>query len=432
MSRQLNLNPSWSPDARALAYTTLPSEPRHLRVAHLSGRVAKPDEGCRDKLPAGLLAGREADRLHVRTRRKPRDLRDECRRQNLRRLTNHPAGDSSPTWSPSGSQIAFTSDRTGKAQIYVMNSADGSGVRRLTVNESEADRPTWSPPPFNEIAYAARPGPGYDIKVLEVATGRRETADLRRGIERGPRVGTRRTPPGVYIDARRWTNAGVHDWPRWTRPATDHARGQQPDPGVVELESEVILRKHMRDMRNTTIVVAVTLAVAVTAACGKKKVADRTTAAAREEPRRGHAESSGPDRARRGQDTGRCSRWPTTRSRTSRSTTSTATRRSSRCSSRSTAPNWTTRGRAIAQANAGVLKKYLDVGNHDRRALRRARNGRIQPGARRAARGRGEDLPVVAGCIAGSDPYGELRKGVPVRYGPQRRCLGQESTRATS
>ena len=26
---------------------------------------------------------------------------------NLRRLTNHPAGESSPTWSPSGSQIAF-------------------------------------------------------------------------------------------------------------------------------------------------------------------------------------------------------------------------------------------------------------------------------------------------------------------------------------
>jgi peptidoglycan-associated lipoprotein len=41
---------------------------------------------------------------------------------------------------------------------------------------------------------------------------------------------------------------------------------------VVEL-GEVTLRKKMGDMRHTTIVVAVILAVATTAACGKKKVA---------------------------------------------------------------------------------------------------------------------------------------------------------------
>jgi peptidoglycan-associated lipoprotein len=41
---------------------------------------------------------------------------------------------------------------------------------------------------------------------------------------------------------------------------------------MVELEV-AILRKNMRDIRQTTIVVAVTLALATTAACGKKKVA---------------------------------------------------------------------------------------------------------------------------------------------------------------
>ena len=34
---------------------------------------------------------------------------------NLRRLTTHPDSDTTPTWSPSGTQIAFTSDRTGRA-----------------------------------------------------------------------------------------------------------------------------------------------------------------------------------------------------------------------------------------------------------------------------------------------------------------------------
>ena len=38
---------------------------------------------------------------------------------NVRRLTNNPAIDSTPTWSPTGTQIAFTSDRTGPPQIYV-------------------------------------------------------------------------------------------------------------------------------------------------------------------------------------------------------------------------------------------------------------------------------------------------------------------------
>ena len=45
----------------------------------------------------------------------------------LTRLTNDPAFDTDPAWSPDGSQIAFHSLRDGNLEIYVMN-ADGSGV----------------------------------------------------------------------------------------------------------------------------------------------------------------------------------------------------------------------------------------------------------------------------------------------------------------
>jgi TolB protein len=86
---------------------------------------------------------------------------------NVRRLTNNPAADGSPTWSPSGTQIAFTSDRRGVPQIWIMG-ADGLGQQPLTSEYS--DRPTWSPAPYNEIAYASRTGPGQDIKVLDLAT----------------------------------------------------------------------------------------------------------------------------------------------------------------------------------------------------------------------------------------------------------------------
>jgi TolB protein len=75
-----------------------------------------------------------------------------------------------PTWSPSGNQIAFVSDRTGNPQIYVVN-ADGAGApQRISTSESYADKPSWSPPPYNEIAYAAKTGPGNDIKIVDMAT----------------------------------------------------------------------------------------------------------------------------------------------------------------------------------------------------------------------------------------------------------------------
>jgi TolB protein len=103
---------------------------------------------------------------------------------NVRRLTNHPAADVTPTWSPTGAQIAFTSDRGGQPQIYVMN-ADGSGLRRLT-SESNADRATWAPAPYNEIAYAARTGPGYDIKVYELSTGTTRQLTFGEGSNESP------------------------------------------------------------------------------------------------------------------------------------------------------------------------------------------------------------------------------------------------------
>ena len=39
-------------------------------------------------------------------------------------LTNHPALDGFAVWSPDGTRIAFTSNRDGNTEIYVMN-ADG-------------------------------------------------------------------------------------------------------------------------------------------------------------------------------------------------------------------------------------------------------------------------------------------------------------------
>jgi TolB protein len=60
------------------------------------------------------------------------------------RLTNTPAGNVDPSFSPDGSRIVFTSFRDGNAEVYVM-SADGSGQTRLTNDPTPDSEPVFSP-----------------------------------------------------------------------------------------------------------------------------------------------------------------------------------------------------------------------------------------------------------------------------------------------
>ena len=63
---------------------------------------------------------------------------------NLRRLTNHPAGEHSPTGSPDGRKIAFMSNRDGNWEIYIMD-ANGKNPRNLTNHPTRDSFPAWSP-----------------------------------------------------------------------------------------------------------------------------------------------------------------------------------------------------------------------------------------------------------------------------------------------
>jgi uncharacterized protein YgiM (DUF1202 family) len=59
-------------------------------------------------------------------------------------ITNLPANDIEPTWSPDGTLIAFASDRDGDYELYVMR-ADGTDVRQLTNNTAQDRQPRWQP-----------------------------------------------------------------------------------------------------------------------------------------------------------------------------------------------------------------------------------------------------------------------------------------------
>jgi TolB protein len=175
VSRQLNLNPSWSPDARALAYTTYRPNPDIFISFIYQGLLQNPTKGVgTNYLPVFSPDGTRIAFMSARDGN-PEIYVMNADGSNVRRLTNHPAGDGTPTWSPNSAQIAFVSDRAGSPQIYLM-SADGSNLSRLTTTESWADRPTWSPAPYNEIAFSGRNPGGFDIKVYDIAS--RETRQI--------------------------------------------------------------------------------------------------------------------------------------------------------------------------------------------------------------------------------------------------------------
>ena len=83
---------------------------------------------------------------------------------NLRNLTQHPALDGEPAWLPDGSQIAFSSNRDGDLNIYLMD-ADGGNIKQLTRTKFSVS-PRWSPD-GKQIAFVAITDQGRQVYVMD-------------------------------------------------------------------------------------------------------------------------------------------------------------------------------------------------------------------------------------------------------------------------
>ena len=114
-----------------------------------------------------------------------RDIKSEIYVMNddgskVRRLTNDPLYNTSPRWSPDGRTIAFDIDLhsagAGKGQqydLFIMN-VDGSNQRNLTQHPALDVGPSWSPDGHRLAFVSTRTRNRWEIYMMDIASGKVE------------------------------------------------------------------------------------------------------------------------------------------------------------------------------------------------------------------------------------------------------------------
>ena len=135
--------------------------------------------------------------------------------KNPRKLTNNGFSNTSPSWSPDGKHIAFVSEREGnfagkRLQIYVMD-ANGKNQRKLSRNPFAEWDPAWSPD-GKHIAFTSNVDFHKHIYVVDATDGK----NLRR-IGQHERVGWHPSwsPDGKRIAFTSWSNLEVPGLGNW-------------------------------------------------------------------------------------------------------------------------------------------------------------------------------------------------------------------------
>ena len=91
----------------------------------------------------------------------------DLKSRRLQRITNNIAIDTSPAWAPNSRSLVFTSDRSGRPQIYRVPAAGGKAVR-ITFDGRENLRPSYSPDGKN-LLMVTKARNGHQIGVFSMS-----------------------------------------------------------------------------------------------------------------------------------------------------------------------------------------------------------------------------------------------------------------------
>lgn len=179
---------------------------------------------------------------------------------NIRRLTVHRARDVYPRFSPDGKWIAFSSDRQGNHDVYVMPS-EGGAARQLTFHSADDTVLGWSPD-GKSVLFSAQRGEDFMAKLytVDVETTRERSAgpdmglygsyspDGRRlAINRRSQAYWRKFYRGSYqsdvtvmdIAAKKFTDLtdfnGMDAWPMWGRDGHIYFVSDRDTNGVANI-----------------------------------------------------------------------------------------------------------------------------------------------------------------------------------------------------
>lgn len=174
------MSPTWAPDGQRIAFTEIRDNAGPIIIQNLVSGTRQTVPGTNGTglsiTPAFSPGGREM--LYAASNEEGTDIvRVDIQRMCCAtRLTvgRKLADNMSPAYSPDGRRVAFLSDRSGRAQIYVMD-ADGANQRALVPADGSSTGQSYVPdwaPDGQRIAFSRDIAGGRQILVHDVGSGR--------------------------------------------------------------------------------------------------------------------------------------------------------------------------------------------------------------------------------------------------------------------